>query len=72
MKEKLKIGSYEPVKVKKGYNETVLPLKEGDIFWLIRTEDGGFDTLRQEDAEIISRLIRVEQLLKRLMREEKK
>lgn len=62
------VGFYEPMKVKKGVNETTLPLKEGQIFWLIKTEYGGFDTERQEDAEIISRLVRIEQMLKKIIK----
>lgn len=64
---KPKVGSYFPVKVEKGINETTLPLKEGDIFWEVNLGDGGFfDTEHQEDAEIISRLVRIEKLLRKI------
>ena len=62
--KQLKIGEYEPVKVEKGVNETTLPLKEGEIFWMVNCET-------QTEAEIISRLIRIEKLLKRKWKQEK-
>ena len=65
----MKIGHYEPHTVRKGINETTLPLKEGDIFWMIKIDKGGyFDVEKQEDAEIISRLVRIETNLKKLLR----
>ena len=68
-RNRLKIGDYEPVKVEKGYNETVLPLKEGQIFWTIKMDKYGlFDCKRQEDALIISSLVRIEKKLDRLLR----
>ena len=70
-KFKVKVGGYIPVKVEKGVNETTLPLKQGEIFWEINLGDGGsFDVERQEDAEIISRLIRLEKKLNKLLRKQ--
>lgn len=61
-----KIGHYEPVKVEKGVNETSLPLKEGEIFWEVCIGKGaGYGCLTQTEAEIISRLVIIEQLLKK-------
>ncbi len=68
-RDRLKIGDYEPVKVQKGFNETTLLLKEGEIFWTIRLNNEGlFDVEKQEDAEIISRLVRIENLLKKVLK----
>ncbi len=69
MRDRLKIGQYEPVKVQKGYNETFLPLKEGKIFWTIKVDNEGlFDVEDQEIAEIISRLVRIEKKLDKHLR----
>ena len=58
---KKEIGHYKPMRVRRGVNETTLPLKEGELFWSIYLGDGcTFDTERQKDAEIISRLARIE------------
>jgi len=66
---KPKIGSYEPLVVKKGYNETTLPVKEGGVFWLVHTEvGGGIDCATQEEAEVLSRLVRIENKLDKLLR----
>ena len=70
MKRSLKecIPAYVPMMQKKGVCEAFIEdIKEGDIFWCISLEDGGcIDVKRQEDAEIIYRLVRIEKLLKRL------
>lgn len=69
IRDRLKIGEYEPVAVAKGYNETILPLKEGEIFWTIKMDKYGlFDVERQEDAVIISSLIRIERKLDKLLK----
>lgn len=75
---KTKVGNYLPVKIKKGVNETFLqdytnnnkkPLKEGDIFWMVNLGNGAsFDCERQEDAEIISRLVKIENKLDRWLK----
>ena len=61
----LKIGDYELVKVEKGVNETSLNLKEGEVFWTVCLDKGHyFDVKTQEYAEILSRLVRIENKLK--------
>lgn len=78
IRNRLKIGQYEPIKVEKGVNETVLerfgkPLKEGEIFWTIKLDNEGlFDVDNQDTAEIISRLVRVETKLNKLLSKRKK
>ena len=67
MKENLKVGDYEVNAFEKGKCETALEGNwfKGCIFYTIRLEDGYLDTSRQEIAEIISRLVRIECLLKK-------
>lgn len=67
MKEKMKIGEYQLFKVEKNINETTLPLKEGELFWTVRlSKDVDFDCETQTEAEIISRLVKIENMLKKL------
>jgi len=62
----MKIGNYEPNRVKKGYNETHLKLKEGETFWVVQIEkDVQMDVITQTEAEIISRLVRIENKMKK-------
>jgi len=62
----MKIGQYEPREMKKGVDETVLPVKEGGVFWVIQIDKHTkCDVLHQESAEIISRLVRIENLLRK-------
>ena len=69
IRDRLKIGQYEPVKMEIGINETTLDLKEGEIFWTIKLNNEElFDVENQEDAEIISRLVRIESMLKNLLK----
>jgi len=66
---KKEIGFYEPKEVQKGVEETVIPLKEGDIFWEVTVSPGHFfDCKNQTEAEIISRLARIENILKEKLR----
>jgi hypothetical protein len=69
----MKIGMYEPRVVKKGKEETFYGVPEGTIIWTVQTEKdgGGFDLLKQTDAEIISRLVRIEYLLEKINKKEK-
>jgi len=61
----MEIGHYEPRKVKKGEEETTLDIPEGEVYWLIQLDkDAQLDVETQTEAEIISRLIRIENLLK--------
>ena len=64
---KLKIGTYEPRTVRKGVEEAPsLRVAEGDTYWVVQTEkDGQLDVETQAEAEIISRLVRIENILKR-------
>ena len=63
---KLSVGDYTPLVQKKGINEAFIDdIKEGDIFWCVKLEDHVcIDVKQQEDAEILSRLVRIENILK--------
>lgn len=66
------VGFYEPFKVEKGKNEPSLPLKEGDIFWLVYDGEGGaIDVEKQIDAEILSNILYVRHKLDKLLKGEK-
>lgn len=62
----IKIGSYDVRIV--GKNETTsLSLKTGDVYYMVRVDkDGLMDVESQVDAEIISRQVRIENMLKKL------
>ena len=61
-----KIGEYETCLHEPGENEAFIDgIKEGEVFYTIRLDkDGCFDVKTQAEAEIISRLVRIENLLK--------
>lgn len=65
----MKIGHYEPSTQEKGVNEfagSEVIIPDGSVFWTVQTnKDRQFDVLRQEDAEILSRLVIIEQLLRK-------
>lgn len=65
-----KVGEYYPVIKKKGYQDTDLEgVNEGDEFWEVVCENKGIlDVKTQTEAEIVSRLVRIEKLLKRKKR----
>ena len=67
-REDLKIGGYESVVQKKGINEAFIDgVKEGQVYWRVRIDrDGQMDLKTQFEAEVISRLVRVERLLDKL------
>lgn len=67
---KKRIGHYEPFKQEKNVNEAFIDgIKEGEIFWTIYFGEGSsFDTKSQAEAEIIGRLARIENMLKRKKR----
>ena len=75
IRDRLKVGQYEPIEVERGVNETTLerfgkPLKEGEIFWTIKLDNEGlFDVDNQDTAEIISRLVRIEIMLKKILKQ---
>jgi hypothetical protein len=67
----MEVGDYEPQTYKKGFNETYLEtrykIKDGDVFWIIRVDkEGYFDVKTQFEAEVISRLVRIENMLNEL------
>jgi hypothetical protein len=65
VKEMRRVGHYEPRIVKKGFEETSLDVPEGEAYWLIRLDRySGMDVKTQFEAEVISRLVRIENLLK--------
>jgi hypothetical protein len=64
---KCPIGSYCPEIYEKGKNEACIHkiMTNGDIFWTVNLGKGAYyDTLSQDNAEIIARLVRIEKLLK--------
>lgn len=63
----LKVGEYISCIHKKGIEEYagMDKIKEGELFWTIKQEKGYMDVKRQEDAEIIGRLIIIERLLRK-------
>jgi hypothetical protein len=62
----LKVGEYEPRVVRKGVEETTLDIPEGGVYWCICLGKGvEMDVGTQAEAEIISRLVRIEALLRR-------
>lgn len=63
-KEKIKVGGYTHFIKEIGKDETTLPIKEGEIFYTVKLEEFGYlDVLTQTEAEIISRLVRIEKKL---------
>ena len=61
----LKLGQYDIFQVDKDNECAIDNIKKGDIFYTIRMEGGGYyDTKEQDVAEILSRLVRIEQMLK--------
>lgn len=62
---KPKVGHYVPMVVKKGETE-LGNCKDGTVFWMVCLGEGAyFDVMKQSEAEILSRLVRIENLLKR-------
>jgi hypothetical protein len=66
-KIKHKPGDYEPFVQKKGVEEmSGTELKDGEVFWTVWFDNtGGFDTVSQAEAIIISKLVKIEQMLKK-------
>ena len=63
----MKVGDYEPFTHKKKLHEAFIEgIKEHEIFWTIYTEDGGYDTKSQDNAIIISKLIKIEKMLEEM------
>ena len=62
----MKSGEYEPRVVREGVEETVLDIPEGGTYWCVCLGRGvEMDVDTQAEAEIISRLVRIEALLRR-------
>ena len=70
IRDRLKIGQYEPLKAEKDVNEPFCKsIKWGQIYWTIKMSKYGlFDVEREEDAVIISRLVSIERKLDKLLR----
>jgi hypothetical protein len=66
----LKVSDYTSCIQKKGFEEFCGEDKidEGSVYWTVKCEDGYMDVRRQEDAEILGRLIRIERLLRKKIR----
>ena len=63
----LKVGDYDVRVVKKGFEETNLPVMDGGIYYIVRVDKSSWiDVLHLVDAEMLSRLVRVENMLKKL------
>jgi hypothetical protein len=62
MGKEMPIGEYETVTQKKGKEEAFLDgIREGQVFWRVRiSEEDWFDCKTQIEAEILSRLVRIE------------
>ena len=63
----MQVGHYEPRKVEKGFEETILDVPEGEIYWLVKIDKGvHMDVKEQIQAELLSRLVRIETKLDKL------
>jgi hypothetical protein len=63
----MRVGSYDVRVVKKVVEETNLPVKEGGIYYIVRVDrESWIDVLNLVDAEMLSRQVRIESLLKKL------
>ena len=63
----MNIGEYEPRTVEKGVEETTLPVKEGTVYWIVQTgKEEQMDVEKQSEAEILSRLIKLEIALNKI------
>jgi len=68
----MKIGSNEPRVVKKGFEETTLDVPEGETYWIVQIDKiGQMDVEKQVEAELLSRLVRVELKLDKLLNQKK-
>lgn len=65
--KKMKIGDYEVRTVQRGVEETNIGVAEGQVYYLVRIDkETQMDVKTQSEAEIISRLVRIEKLLKKV------
>ncbi len=67
MKNKEKIGSYKPFKQRKNADEAFIKdIKDGELFWTVKIAEGHYyDTKSQDVAEILSGLVRIENMLRK-------
>jgi hypothetical protein len=66
----LKVGDYDVRIVKKGHETTSLPVKEGGTYYIVRVDNSSWiDVLHLVDAEMLSRQVRIEALLKKMFKE---
>ena len=65
---KKRIGHYAPSTQEKGKNEAAIGgVKEGKLFWTVYMGEGCyFDVTNQFEAEILSKLVKIEHMLKKL------
>lgn len=70
IRNRLKIGEYESVVQKEGYNESfVKGVKEGEVYYQIRVDRYGIlDVKNHSEAITISSLTRIENKLDRLLK----
>lgn len=69
-KKEWKIGEIKTFVVKKGVQETFLPLKEGELYFTIKLDEEGFIDLEdQVEAEMLAHLVRIENKLDKLLKE---
>jgi len=67
----MNVGEYEQNTVQKGIVQTELDLKEGETFWTVKTDRYDYlDVKTKIEAEILSRLIRVETILNKIFKME--
>jgi hypothetical protein len=57
----MKIGAYELRTVKRGFEETNIGVPEGDVYYVVQLDKTGqMDVKTQIEAEVLSRLVRIE------------
>ena len=70
---KMKVGDYELRIVKDGFEETSLNIPEGGTYYVVQLEkEGQMDVATHLEAEILSRFVRIENMLKGLKKNESK
>ena len=67
----MKPGDYVPEVQKKGVNEAFIEgIKEGQVYWTVKLDnDGLLDVRTQSEAITISRIIRLEQRMEKMIKE---
>lgn len=70
-KEKInwKIGEVKTFFVKKGEQETGLPLKEGECYYTVKTDkETWIDVEDLVEAELLGRMVRIENMLEKVLK----